>query len=318
MGKDYFRSIGVVLCYFAFINLKQLRVMIKRTIPFMILCAIALLPDIANAKVLHRHLNILQSSVPDSKSLATDNMEFIYDFFYSVDTVSNSIDTRDKMMLQISPEMSKFSSYTNMNVDSLINTMSPDEIVANAEKLVNGIPMIILKDYAAGKFTHSEKICLDWFKYEEPAPEFEWELVDSVTTVLGYECKGARCSFRGREWMVYYCEEIPVMDGPWKFHGLPGLIMAARDANKEYAFECISINSHSSRDITVYDVPYNNTTRKKFYDTLHRYDTNPFSYYQTTTGGSVTVTDEAGNPDLTAFDPMELDYDYIERDWREK
>ncbi len=68
----------------------------------------------------------------------------------------------------------------------------------------------------------------------------------------------------------------------------------------------------------MYDVPYNNTTRKKFYDTLHRYDTNPFSYYQTTTGGSVTVTDEAGNPDLTAFDPMELDYDYIERDWREK
>lgn len=106
--------------------------MIKRTIPFVILCAIALLPDIANAKVLHRRLNILQSSVPDSKSLATDNMEFIYDFFYSVDTVSNSIDTRDKMMLQISPEMSKFSSYTNMNVDSLINTMSPDEIVANA------------------------------------------------------------------------------------------------------------------------------------------------------------------------------------------
>ena len=54
--------------------------MIKRTIPFVILCAIALLPDIANAKVLHRRLNILQSSVPDSKSLATDNMEFIYDF----------------------------------------------------------------------------------------------------------------------------------------------------------------------------------------------------------------------------------------------
>lgn len=77
--------------------------MIKRTIPFVILCAIALLHDIANAKVLHRRLNILQSSVPDSKSLATDNMEFIYDFCYSVDTVSNSIDTRDKMMLQISP-----------------------------------------------------------------------------------------------------------------------------------------------------------------------------------------------------------------------
>lgn len=162
----------------------------------MILCAITMLPDIADAKLLHRQLNILQSWVPGLKTLATDNMEFIYDFCYKVDTVGNNFDIRDKMMLQISPEMSKFSSYTNMNVDSLINTMSPDEIAANAEKLANGIPMIILKDYTAGKFTHSEKICVDWFKYEEPAPEFEWELVDSVTTVLGYECKGARCSFR--------------------------------------------------------------------------------------------------------------------------
>ena len=124
-----------------------------------------------------------------------------------VDTVGNNFDISGKMMLQISPEMSKLSRYTNTYVDSLINTMSPDEIAANAEKLANGIhPMIILKDYTAGKSHPFQKICpSDWFQYEEPAPEFEWELVDSVTTVLGYECKGARCSFRGREWIVYYC-----------------------------------------------------------------------------------------------------------------
>ena len=65
--------------------------MIKRTILFMILCAITLLPDIADAKLLHRQLNILQSWVPDSKTLATDNMEFIYDFCYKVDTVGQQL-----------------------------------------------------------------------------------------------------------------------------------------------------------------------------------------------------------------------------------
>ena len=145
---------------------------------------------------------------------------------------------------------------------------------------------------------------------------FDWQLTDSVINVLGYECHAAVCDFRGREWIAFYTEEIPLMEGPWKLHGLPGLIMKATDRDGHYSFECIGIKSVASRPITIYKLPYNNTGRKKLYDTKHRYDINPYAYFEESGNGHITVSDENGNPMLDAYDPIELQYDYIERDWR--
>ena len=37
----------------------------------------------------------------------------------------------------------------------------------------------------------------------------------------------ATTHFRGRDWKVWFSEEIPLPLGPWKLGGLPGLILAA-------------------------------------------------------------------------------------------
>ena len=68
---------------------------------------------------------------------------------------------------------------------------------------------------------------------------------------------------------------------------------------------------------TLYDVPYNNTDRRKYYDTRHRFDINPYSYFESSGGGTISVSDEDGNPVLDAFDATDIPYDYIERDWRD-
>ena len=195
---------------------------------------------------------------------------------------------------------------------------SPDQIAQAAMdgKLDNGEFMTIYKNYPEGRLTHTEKICQDWFRYDEEMPVLDWELTDAFTTVLGYECQSARCRFRGREWTVFYTEEIPIMDGPWKLHGLPGLIMKASDAEGHYTFECIGIKSKADRPVTIYKVPFNKTDRLGYYDAKHRYEVNPYAYYEATTGGHITVTDGAGNPQPDAYDPMELPYDYIELDWK--
>ncbi len=270
---------------------------------------------VTNARIVRRQLNILQSSVPEAKTLAEGNLEFIYDYTFNADTLYNSQRDREKMLLQVGADgISKYSSLKNATIDSIIPTLSEEELVKNAERLANGPFINIFKNYPDGKITHTEKIALDWFKYEENMPQFDWTLTDSVRTILGYECRQAKCSFRGREWTVFYTEEIPVMDGPWKLCGLPGLIMSARDEKGQYVFECVGIKSSTSRPITMYDVSYNETNRKKFYDTLHRYESNPYGYAETVSGIHITVTDNAGNPDPTAYDPIELGYDYLERD----
>lgn len=275
----------------------------------------------ASGKTVRRQLSIFQSTVPETETLADEIMEFVYDYRCCVDTTGQLEDniSSDNMLLQVGPDgLSKFSSYKNLTVDSILMRSSQEQIVDAAVegKLSNGEFMTIYKNYPSGKLTHTEKICQDWFRYEEDMPSFDWELTDSVINVLGYECHGARCRFRGREWTAFYTEDIPLSEGPWKLHGLPGLIMRASDDKGHYTFECIGIKSKADRPITIYKVPFNNVKRCEYYDARHRYEVNPYAYFEATTGGSINVTDEAGNPVLDSYDPIELPFEYLELDWK--
>jgi len=286
-----------------------------------IIAVVSVISAAVCGKTRRRQLHIFQGKVPETETLALETMEFVYDYSWCVDTTSQSDENRagDQMLLQIAPDgLSKFSSFKNLTVDSIIMRSSSEQIAAAAQsgKLLNGEFMTIYKNFPAGRLTHTEKICMDWFRYEEDMPQFDWELTDSVTTVLGHECRGAKTSFRGRQWLVFYAEDIPVMDGPWKLHGLPGLIMKAIDGNGDYLFECIGIKSKADRPVTIYKVPFNKTGRKDYYDAKNRYDVNPYAYYEATGCGRVTISDESGNPIHDAYDPIALPFDYIEKDWK--
>lgn len=314
MSKNYFRPPAATLSNFATSKYNKMR----RTA---IIIAIAILTMAASGKVLRRQLSIFPSSIPETETLATETMEFVYDYKWCVDTTGQLEENicTDRMLLQIAANgISKFSSYKNLTVDSLLMRSSQEQIAAAAldGKLSNGEFMTIYKNNPEGKLVHTEKICTDWFRYDEDMPQLKWELTDSMATILGYECSSAVCDFRGRKWTALYCEDIPIMDGPWKLCGLPGLIMKAYDESGHYTFECIGIKSNANRPITIYKVPYNNTTRAKYYDTKHRWDVNPYAYFEASGQGHVTVTDESGNPIPNAYDPIELPFDYIELDWK--
>ncbi len=286
-----------------------------------IIAMIAAIALMASGKTVRRTLNILTNSVPETETLANETMEFVYDYSCCIDTTGSLEENyiNENMLLQIGPDgLSKFSSYKNLTIDSLIMRSTSEQLIQAAQsgRLNKGDFMTIYKNFPDGKLTHTEKICQDWFRYEEELPEMEWELTDSTANVLGYECQGARCNFRGREWLAFFAEEIPVAEGPWKLHGLPGLIMKASDSSEEYSFECVGIKSKADRPITIYQVPYNNVKRKDYYDAKHRYEINPYAYAETTAGIHIKVTDTSGNPTLDAYDPIDLSYDFLELDWR--
>ncbi len=282
---------------------------------------IAIIALIASGRAVRRTLSILMDSVPETETLANETMEFVYDYSCCIDTTGRLEENfiSENMLLQIGPDgLSKFSSFKNLTIDSLI-LKSTSELLLKAAKenlLNNGDFLTIYKNYPSCKLTHTEKICQDWFRYEEEMPSLDWELTDSVINILGYECQGAKCNFRGREWCAFFAEDIPLSDGPWKLYGLPGLIMKATDSTGEYSFECVGIKSKADRPITIYQVPFNKVKRKDYYDAKHRYEINPYAYAEATAGIHITVKDETGNPCLDAYDPIELSYDYLELDWR--
>ena len=88
--------------------------------------------------------------------------------------------------------------------------------------------------------------------YEEPIPQFSWELAEEDTIICGYACQGATTSFRGRTWKVWYAPELPYQDGPWKLCGLPGLIMKAEDREGDFCFEAVEILKAAGEYIVVH------------------------------------------------------------------
>ena len=92
-----------------------------------------------------------------------------------------------------------------------------------------------------GKYTYMNRIGADDLKYEEPVPQPDWALTDSVKTLCGYTCHQAKAVLYGRTWTVWYCPELPLSYGPYVLGGLPGLILEAVDADGLFHFTAVGI-----------------------------------------------------------------------------
>ncbi|KQT25999.1 hypothetical protein ASG22_04715 [Chryseobacterium sp. Leaf405] len=62
-----------------------------------------------------------------------------------------------------------------------------------------------------------------------------WKIEETKTKkILGYSCIKATTNFRGSEVTAYFTKELPYSTGPYKFFGLPGLILDIREDNNNY------------------------------------------------------------------------------------
>lgn len=60
----------------------------------------------------------------------------------------------------------------------------------------------------------------------DSVPRIDWVLVpDDTKEINGYKCYKAKSTFRGSNIEAYFTPEIPIGFGPFKFKGLPGLIL---------------------------------------------------------------------------------------------
>ncbi len=98
----------------------------------------------------------------------------------------------------------------------------------------------ILIDYPAkGKITYQEYLAGAYRRYLDESAKQNWVIGKDTKEVLGYRCRKATCRFRGRDYVAWYAEELPIPYGPYYFRGLPGLIVELSDTNKEYVFNMV-------------------------------------------------------------------------------
>ena len=147
------------------------------------------------------------------------------------------------------------------------------------------------------------------FRYEDDLSDMKWEIKKDTATILSYSCQKAVTEFRGRTWEAWFTSEIPINNGPWKFGGLPGLIMKISDSQHYFVFECIGIENLKEREpIKFYDLKYADITRKNL-DKLYRRLYNDGAAYLITIG--IYPIDDSGHVmthsrEKSPYNPMEL------------
>jgi GLPGLI family protein len=84
-------------------------------------------------------------------------------------------------------------------------------------------------------FTIYEKIVDAKIKYTESAA-LKWTILKDIKYYSGYKTRKAFTYAYGRKWIAWYAEDLPLNYGPYKFCGLPGLIVNIYDEKAAYFF----------------------------------------------------------------------------------
>lgn len=109
------------------------------------------------------------------------------------------------------------------------------------EKYIKEFHKFVYKDYSANKMEYEAQAIYGNVTVKEDLTLFKWELANNTDTVLGYVCREATAKFRGRDYIAYFTTEIPFKAAPWKFHGLPGVMLKVFSKDGYLKAEAISL-----------------------------------------------------------------------------
>lgn len=82
---------------------------------------------------------------------------------------------------------------------------------------------------------------------KDDAINFKWKIYPEKRNIGNYECTKATTEFRGRKYTAWFTNKIPVDYGPWKFHGLPGLILEIYDEEEVIAMYATAIQLNNAK-----------------------------------------------------------------------
>jgi GLPGLI family protein len=250
------------------------------------------------------------------------NYEIIYQLNYKEDSTDTDLVKQEKMTLLIGDSTSLFMSYALFLKDSTYFANRIWEAPSETKiKIAMQVPKPvfayrIFKTRATNQLSFRETFLVDTFEYPE-SMVLDWLIQDEFKVILGYKCQKATVAYGGRAYEAWFSVEIPVSDGPYKFKGLPGLILSIKDLKNHYHFEAIGISSKKGGYIKTPKARLLILTKDKFREKERQYRQNPFQMLEqmgnsmTLSGGGTAMTaqemDKGVNDELKKKNnPIEL------------
>ncbi|QBO59180.1 GLPGLI family protein [Chryseobacterium salivictor] len=178
------------------------------------------------------------------------NQRFSYEYQFVKDSLNKQDITKELMNLDISKDGSSFYSRDVHISDSTMNAYFERQIKNTGSMNVDmkmmsqrkgSVRYKIFKKYPDFKIAASINIGMDSYQVSDDR-KMVWTILPDQQKIGEFNAQKATTDFAGRKWVAWFSAELPFQDGPYKFHGLPGLIVKLEDLTKTHQFELIGIS----------------------------------------------------------------------------
>jgi GLPGLI family protein len=276
-----------------------------------------------------------------AKVIDNSVLQALYSVQSIVDSLSPEKVAQDTMILQIgSNRISKYFLDTRIR-DSIMQARIGRQLAAaqtsggnvsfqsvgfgmSGGQAGSGDQSIVFKNWPTGSFTVTDRVMMDAYTYTEPSDQMQWQFLPDTDTILSYFCQKAVTTFRGRSYEAWFSPDIPINEGPWKFCGLPGLILKISDTRRHYIFECIGLEQNQM-PIEYADLDYLKTNRRDLARVKRKFAEDPMAAMESMraaapAGATVRVVARSADGAVIdenemrnrmrnrAYNPIELDY----------
>jgi len=188
---------------------------------------------------------VLMFSALSAKAQKADSAQIIlrYKFTHVRDTTKRDTPYIENMMLAVGQTASVYKSY-----DKRLQMQQMQKQIADMQKGGTFGP-VSFKSGGSGitqaeifqfptinKMVRKEKL-INSYLIDEPYPTIAWKISSDTSTIFNLHCQKATGHFKGRDYIAWFCPDLPFRNGPWKLCGLPGLIVEAHDTKNDVIFK---------------------------------------------------------------------------------
>lgn len=195
-------------------------------------------------KILFVLVSLMMSSNGFSQNRLKDKFDYkvTYELTYRIDSLNLEEEKSEYMILFMGDELSVFSSRAKTLANQFIINGNMGHTNSQA---ITDFLFITVKSRESGRIYNTVELAKDLFYYEEEQDLFNWEIHPETKTIKGYETQKATTSFAGRDYVAWFTPEVPVPEGPYKFNGLPGLILEIADTEDHWIYSFIGLEKFS-------------------------------------------------------------------------
>ncbi|MBU4538868.1 MAG: GLPGLI family protein [Weeksellaceae bacterium] len=174
--------------------------------------------------------------------LSAQNNRVIYEYKFAPDSTKTDSLKTEWMYLDISKKGSKFYSKSTFESDSIIQESIRKQMASGMRNISvskqrrREINYEVEKTYPEYKTYLVSNIGNDTYKVVEDRKP-DWKISSEKKKLGTFSVQKATADFAGRKWTAWFTTDVPIQDGPYKFSGLPGLIVEVADQTGTHKME---------------------------------------------------------------------------------